>query len=426
VTHRRSFLRHLGGLVGAPAFGTLWKVREAFARELQDVALQQPDPASFAALRDRYMLSPGVTYFNHGSIGTIPRSVHDAQVAYLRVCESNPWLYMWGGEWEEPRERVREKAALILGCDPVEVSFTHNTTEGFNTLARGLSLGPGDEVLFGSLNHAGASLCWHHNAPVKGFTVRQFDFPLLDIPGITVPEILDVYDANISDRTRVLVLPHIDNVVGLLHPVKEITQLARSRGVDIIAVDGAQSVGMLEVNMHDLDVDVYCTSPHKWLQSPKGLGLMYVKRDLLDGISPMWVTWGQQRWNGTARVFEDYGTRNLAEVITLGDAIDFQLSLGAEAKARRYRELWGAFRAAATQTDRVIWRSPESWSMGSSLYALEIRGKPSTDVFESMYSDHGFVFRAFRTPQLNTVRISPNVFNTEEEIERFFALVETL
>jgi hypothetical protein len=61
--------------------------------------------------------------------------------------------------------------------------------------------------------------------------------------------------------------------------------------------------------------------------------------------------------------------------------------------------------------------------MGASLYALEIRGKPSTDVFESMYGDHGFVFRAFRTPQLNTVRISPNVYNTEDEIERFFAVV---
>jgi selenocysteine lyase/cysteine desulfurase len=99
-------------------------------------------------LRDRYLLDPGVTYFNHGSIGTIPRVVQDARSAYLDLCETNPWLYMWGGAWEEPRELVRRKAADLLGCDAVELAFTHNTTEGFNTLAGGLALGPGDQVLF--------------------------------------------------------------------------------------------------------------------------------------------------------------------------------------------------------------------------------------------------------------------------------------
>jgi len=426
MTQRRSFLKQMGTIAGATAFGGLIDAQRAFAKELQALPSSAGQASRFAHLRDRYMLDPDVVYFNHASIGTIPRAVHDAHVRYLKTCESNPWLYMWGGEWEEPRERVREKASVIMGCDSAELSLTHNTTEGFSTLANGMSLGPGDEVLFSSLNHDGASVCWQHNASLKGFTVTRFDFPVLDVPAMTAEEILDIYDRNISSSTRVLVLPHIDNVLGLLHPVREITRLARSKGVEVVAVDGAQAVGMLDVNMRDLEADVYCTSPHKWLQSPKGLGLMYVRRELQDSIHPMWVTWGQRRWAGTARVFEDYGTRNLPGLLTLGDAIDFQRRLGSEAKVQRYKDLWQQFRTAAGRSDRVIWRSPEKWELSASLFALEVRGVQSADLFERMYRDHGFVFRAFNTQGLNTVRISPNVYDTEDEIEKFFEAVDEM
>ena len=426
MSHRRTFLKQMVSVAGAAGLGGLWAIREAFAEELRGVALADRGRLSHVSLRDRYLLNPDVTYLNHASIGTTPRMVHDAHVGYLRVCETNPWLHMWGGEWEEPRERVRERAAEVLGCAPAEVSLTHNTTEGFSTLANGLALGAGDEVLFSSLNHDGASVCWLHNASVKGYTVRQFDFPVLQVPRMTVDDVLDVYDRHISGKTRVLVLPHIDNVVGLLHPVKEITALARSKGVELVAIDGAQSVGMLEVNVHDLGVDIYCASPHKWLQAPKGLGLMYVRGEVQDVIRPMWVTWGQQRWKGTARIFEDYGTRNLPALLALGDAIDFQQVLGTEAKEVRYRELWRQFRSAAENSAAVVWRSPESWHMSSSLYALEIRDRESREVFASMFRDHGFVFRAFRTQGLNTVRISPNVINTEDEIGRFFEVVASI
>ncbi|UCD24214.1 MAG: aminotransferase class V-fold PLP-dependent enzyme, partial [Gemmatimonadota bacterium] len=269
-------------------------------------------------------------------------------------------------------------------------------------------------------------VCWYHNAAIKGFTVKEFEFPVLDVPNMSVDDVLDLYDQNISSNTRVVVFPHIDNVVGLVHPVKELAQLARDRGVEIVTVDGAQSVGMLELNVSDMGVDLYCTSPHKWIQSPKGLGLMYMSQQLQDAVPPMWVTWGQARWRGSIRRFEDYGTRNLPELLALGDAIDFQLSLGTRAKLERYRYLWEFFRAATRESDHVLWRSPESWSMSASLFAVEVKDKVSTEVSDSMYRAHGYVFRPFRTQGLNTLRISPNVYNTEEEIERFFALTARL
>jgi len=424
MTHRRVFLKQLAAIAGASGLGRLQAIDLASTEELARDA--NSDDAGLASLRDRYLLSPDIIYLNHGSIGTIPRVVMEARSAYLDLCETNPWLYMWGGAWEEPREAVRASSAALLGCQATEVSFTHNTTEGFNTLAGGLALGPGDEVLFSSLSHAGAAICWHHYAETRGFVVRTFDFPILDIPNMTADDVLNAYDRNITPATRVLVFPHVDNIVGLRYPVKELAALAKSKGVEIVAVDGAQTVGMIEVDTGELGVDVYCTSSHKWLQAPKGLGLMYVRQDLQDDIRPIWVTWGQDRWRGTARIFEDYGTRNLAEVLSLGDAIEFQNSLGAEAKESRYRELWETFRAATEESDRVTWRSPTTWEMSASLYAIEIGDIASQAAFNHMYEKHGFVFRPFAAQGLNTVRISPNIYNTDEEIERFFAVAEAL
>jgi selenocysteine lyase/cysteine desulfurase len=100
--------------------------------------------------------------------------------------------------------------------------------------------------------------------------------------------------------------------------------------------------------------------------------------------------------------------------------------LGASKKVGRYRQLWETFRAATLASSHVAWRSPQTWDLSASLFAVEIRGKNSTEVFQTMYRDHGFVFRPFRTQSLNTLRISPNVYNTEEEIARFFELTAAL
>jgi isopenicillin-N epimerase len=425
MTDRRQFVRSLAaGAAAGPALALLGPFRQAFARDLSGVDLASYTARSFAQLRSAYMLDPDVTYLNHASIGTMPAAVFEARARYLEVCERNPWLYMWGGVWEEPREEARAKAAALLGCRPREVTFTHNTTEAFNVLAHGLPLGSGDEVLFSSLNHDGASACWRHMAPVRGFTVKQFVFPVLDVPAMTEAAILNRYDEQITPNTRVLVFPHIDNMVGLRHPVRALADLAHGKGVEFVAVDAAQTVGMIDVDLGAMHVDVFATSPHKWLQAPKGLGLMYVSDAARDSIRPMWVTWGQTRpgWQGTGRLFEDYGTRNLAEVLTLGDAIDFQAAMPAQERERRLRELWAYTRRRAMEHPRADWRSPHSWEQSGSLYAVEIRDKNIAEVSQWMFEEHGVVFRPFRNEELNTARISPNVFTTEEEIERFIRL----
>ena len=414
---RREFMRKIAS--SAAFFTAVSSIQSAYADKLAG----DDKKNQFGAMRDDYLLAPEITYFNHGSIGTIPKIVHEAHVEYLRLCETNPWYYMWSDPWKEILTATREKAGAFLGVEAGEIAFTHNTTEGFNLLANGLPLGKNDEVLFSTLNHSGASKCWFHHGASRGYRVRQFEFPIQEIPNLNQRDVIDLYAAQISENTRILVIPHVDNLVGLRYPVKELTAMARGKGVKFIAVDGAQSVGMLPVNIAELGVDFYAMSPHKWLQSPKGTGMLYIRKTVQEELKPMWVTWGQKTWEGSVRIFEDYGTRNLAEALTLGNAIDFQQQLDIEKTTERRMKLRAYFRQAVENSANLSWHSSKTEDLDASLFSIKANNRDSKTVFQSLFPEHGFVFRAFSLEYWNTMRISPNFFNTTDEIDRFVRLL---
>jgi len=420
---RRRFLTQLlattGGLaVAGPA-------EAAFAglpRILPQLSLGDGSQEALAALRAEYLLDAGLLYVNHASIGTVPREVVEAHAAALRLCETNPWLYMWGGEWEEPRELVRQALGRLLGAPADSIAITHNTTEGFNQLAAGLDLGPGDEVLFTELNHSGASVCWDHWSERRGFSVRRIPFPVEDAPGMSPTEIARVHLDAIRPETRVLVFPHIDNRIGVRHPLRLIAEGAHARGVEVVAVDGAQSAGMIPCDLEASGVDAFAGSPHKWIQSPKGLGLFYMTEGLRERLEPTWVTWGQSQWDGSVRRFEDYGTRNLAAVVALGDALDVQEGLGADAKLARYRAIHSRLLDAVDATPSLAWRSPRSWEAGSALVAIQVVGRASSSLGSTLFEDHGVVLRAFGS-RPDALRISPNVATSDAELDRLVGLL---
>ncbi len=410
---RRQFLRQ-----AVVAGAALLAAQRAFGAGLARLELPQRVAGDFRRLRGEYRLDKSVTYLNHGSIGTVPRAVHEAHARYLKLCESNPWLYMWGDGWAEPLEEARRRAAWQLRCATDEVAFTHNTTEAFNLLAHGLPLGPGDEVVFSSLNHPTATGAWHHMAAQRGFSAKPFDFPVTETPLLTPERIVEIYAAHITPQTRVLVFPHIDNTVGVRYPVAAMVRMAHEKGVEFVAVDGAQAIGAIPVDVPATGAEIYATSPHKWLQAPKGTGLLYVRKDVQEKVRPMWVSSGRRPVT-SARSYEDYNTRDIAIVLALGDAIAFQAQFAPEAREARLRELW-AFTRAQAEKAGVTWRSPNDWEVSSAVMAVDSPGLDSRELEKRLYHEHGVVTRGFRTLGLNSIRLSPNVFTREEEIAKYF------
>jgi isopenicillin-N epimerase len=409
---RRDFLSG-SGLGLAALLGDRSSFSDALSR-LESLRLSH----SASALADEYLLDPATLYLNHGSIGTIPRAVMDEYVRLLRLCETNPHVHMWTDVWSEAVSRTRTLAAGLLHCEADEVALTHNTTEGFNVLAQGLPLGAGDEVLFSSLNHPSATEAWKYYGPRRGFTVRQFRIPLDDITGLSVDDVVAMHEREIRPATKVLVFPHVDNIVGLRHPTRALTAMARRRGVRFVAVDLAQSLAMVPVNVAEEDADFYAASPHKWVQAPKESGLLVVRRRVREQLDPMWVKRQRSTMPKTAEVFEDYSTRNLPAVLALGDAIQFQQRLGEREKEARLLEIMGWFRERVDATRSLAWKSVRHPALASSLFAVGIRSGDARDVERKLASEHRIVVRPF-APPLNHLRVSPNLINTRADAERF-------
>lgn len=411
MTGRREFLKT--GTAAAAALAALAGAREHFFQALAETT---PGPAT----ADAYLLDPGVNYLNHGSIGTIPRLVHEAHLRYLRVMETNPWLYMWSEPWTEPTEEVRRRAADLMGVAPGEMALTHNTTEAFNLLAHGLPLGPGDEVLYSSLNHPGASHPWTHMAPVRGFSVRRFDFPVEELAGMSEAEVVEIHLREIRPETRVMVFPHVDNLVGLRHPVTALARGAKSAGVEVVAVDGAQSLSMIPVDLRDSGVDVYAGSPHKWVQAPKGMGVAYLAAHLQERLHPMWVSSGRPGAVGTVRQFEDYGTRNRPAVLTLGSALAFQERMRPAVKEAVHRDWWERIRERVEASSRLRWCSPTGWELSAALYTVEVQDRSAFQVADELWDQHQVTVRPIRIHGVEGLRLSPNHHTAPAEVEAFF------
>ena len=415
-TSRRDFLKTLATGSTVSVLSMLTPIEAVFQEKLTNTF-----PNNKLPTKNDYTLSKGVKYLNHGSIGTIPKIVQEAHQNYLSVCESNPWFYMWSGEWDQPVQKVREKTADFLNADSDEISFPHNTTEVYNLLALGLPLSTNDEVLFCTLNHSGASIPFHIHSKKKGFKVKVFDIPTDNLASLNKQEILKLYDQNINSNTKLVVIPHIDNTFGLRQPVKEITELARSKGVKYISIDTAQTMGMISIDVKDLDIDVIGTSAHKWLQAPKGVSVAYFSKKIQSDLDPMWVTWGQERWKDSARKYEDYGTRNLPEVLTLGHAIDFQNMINEKDKNDYLKALWEHAQKLTKENPKTVWRSPTDWELSGSLFVVEIKNTKTSEFAKHVFETQGFVFRPFDAH--STIRISPNLFNTKAELDQLFSLI---
>jgi len=406
---RREFLSVSAGL------GALLAARREAGAALDRLAEERVELGP--PLRGAYDLNPGVVYLNHASIGTTPRAVRAAQSRLLGLTETNPWLHVWGGALEEQAERARGAAAEFIGAATDELAIMRTTTEAMHLLASGLPFERGDEVLFSSLNHIGAGACFRRWGESRGYSVREFDFPTLDAPGLTPEDVVRLHIEQIRDETRLLVLPYADNMIGMLHPVRAIARAARERGVEWIAVDAAQTVGMLPVDVEALGVDYLACSAHKWAQSPKVFGLLHMRREHIGRVRPMFVTWGQAQWRGSARMYEDYGTRDLASIIAMGDAFDFQRSLGIERTAEHRMRLRARVRERVDATPGLVWRSPREASLASAVALVGLEGRDADNAAETLFGEHGVVCRPFSGRGLNALRLSFNAANGDDDLD---------
>jgi isopenicillin-N epimerase len=273
-------------------------------------------------LKELFLLNPNIHYLNHGSFGACPKPIFDDYLQWQRELEAEPAQFI---QVNGPRylEKARKALGDYIGCDKNDVVFTTNPTYAINIIAKSFGLKPGDEILSTNLEYGALDRTWEYYCEKSGATyVRQ----PITLPLTSKAYFIEEFFKGLSAKTKAVFISQITSSTGLIFPVKEICEIAKSKGLFTI-VDGAHVPGHIQLNLAELKADVYTGACHKWMLTPKGSSFLYVKPDHQQRFEPLIISWGYKSDNPSSSRFLDYhqfnGTRDFSAFLTIPKAIEF-------------------------------------------------------------------------------------------------------
>lgn len=366
-------------------------------------------------IRKNFSLEYTRAFMNCATLGPSPQSVNQRIIEVMQYMSST-------GEMSHELGEVRQRIAQFVGVNTDEIVLTKNTTEGINIIANGLNLKKGDEIILTNHEHVGNGVPW-----LNRYQYNHLKIKVLDING-SDDEILTRLKKLLSSKTKVIAVPHITCTTGRLLPIKAICKIAQSKGIST-CIDGAHGVGMLNLNLHDLGCDFYATCCHKWLLGTKGTGFLFIKKDQLNKVRPLFVGanthtgWDITPQNvylnaskATAERF-DYGTYNYASWAGVAAAIDFMESIGKDVVENRIKQLnqylLNNLLEIGAQKIQIL--NPTEGVALTGIMGFKILNKDSHTFYENVFQHYRLRF--VPESQLNSIRVSTHVFNTFEEID---------
>jgi isopenicillin-N epimerase len=412
---RRNFLSSslaLGASLALPR--SLWADLASLPSKLPDRSLYDSnEDAYWSELRKQFLIPADEVYLNNGTVGSSPapvlRAIFDGYEACEKLNEADPEDYpIWGyASWNQ----FRDPLASFLGCDRDEIALLRNATEANSFIANGIDLKAGDEVLMTDQEHPGGEMPWQLRAKRYGIVVKKIMLPK---PVENPAQVLNLFNDAITPRTRILFFSHISTFTGVVLPAKELSALARSKGI-LSAVDGAHVPGMMRLNLHELGCDMYSSSPHKWLQAPKGSGFLYVRNEMIDRL---WNTIATEGWDDKkirAERFQRIGSSNVPALWGLRASIQLANDIGLDRIERRHRQLCDYILAAMAKRGAVSWTSPDA-TMRCAIATVNVPPLPRMELENWMWKEKKIRIRGGDPHKL---RLSTPYYLSRQDIDRF-------
>lgn len=414
---RRRFLASTvtGGLVAGLALK-----HDLFA-QLEQIPSALPDSNKFAAnedaywaeLRKQFLIPADEVYLNNGTVGSSPapvlRAVFDGYYASEKLNEADPEDYpIWGyASWNQFRDPLAE----FVGCKRDEIALLRNATEANSYIANGLDMKPGDEVLMTDQEHPGGESPWEVKAKRYGVVIKKVTLPK---PVQNAAQVLNLFNDAITPRTRVMFFSHISTITGVVLPAKELCALARSKGI-LSAVDGAHVPGMMRFNVHDIGCDMYSSSPHKWLQAPKGSGFLYVRDEVIDRL---WNTIATEGWDEPkirAERFQRIGSSNVPALCGLRASIKLANDIGLDRIEKRHRTQADYLLAEMQKRGAESWTSPDP-ALRCGIVTVNVPPLNRMDLENWLWKTHKIRIRGGEPHKL---RLSTPYYVERKDIDRF-------
>lgn len=385
-------------------------------------------------MRPEWPLEPRVTYLNHGTVGVTPRRILAAQQAIRDEIERRPSDYLLReltsivvGRPRPDKPRMRQAADVVaefLGARGDDLVFVDNATTGANAVLRSFPLEPGEEILVTDLGYGGVTQAAAFAARERRGVLRTAVTPY---PVRSSAELVDAVVSAIGPKTRLAVIDHITSQSALILPVVEIARQCHARGVAVLA-DGAHAPGAISFDIPSLGVDWYVANLHKWMWTPRSSGILWAPPERQKDLHPAVISWGLDQ--GFTAEFDLPGTRDPSAHLAAPAAIAMMRELGV-ADVQRYNHalVWAGARRLAERWN-VQLETPESLvGTMATVVIPESVGRTvdeSLDVRDRLLFEHGIEVQLHSFRDRLHARISAQIYNTMDDIERLAEAVSRL
>ena len=346
-------------------------------------------------MRAGFLLDPGIVYFNHGGYGACSEAVFDEYRRRQLELERDPTDF-FTRRFEDALWEARASLASFVGATANDLVFTPNATSALNAVIRSLRIRPEEEIL--TTKHE------------YGAILRTLGFIRANVVQVEPEELV----ANISIRTRAIVVSHVTSPTALVLPVEEICAAARRAGI-LSIVDGAHVPGHVPLDLSSLGADVYAGTCHKWLCAPKGAGFLWALPEHQDWIEPLVVSWGFHEAAGFGERHGWQGTRDPSAYLAVPKAIEVHGSFDLDAA-----------HALADETERRLapyGLRPLRGVRSPLMRALTVRSADPTRLRGRLYEEHRVEVPVYEWEDATLMRVSIGPYNDESDVERLAVAV---
>ena len=367
-------------------------------------------------MKDIFLLSPDVTFLNHGSYGACPKPVFEKYQFWQRELERQPVQFMVEKVYKH-LETARKKLGELVGCNSGDLIFIPNPTTGFTTVKNCLSFKPGDEILATDHEYGALIRGWNSISRKTGARFIQREIPL---PCTTHGDFTEYFCEGITDKTKVIFISHITSFTAMIFPIHDICRRARERGI-LTIIDGAHVPGHIPINILDIDPDVYIGACHKWLCAPKGSSFLYVRKTFQDNIAPLITSWGDEGCDPSDSSFllenQWQGTRDMSAFLSVTEAIEFQQKNNWSDLTKKCRWLVRETRSRLDEYFDLMHICPNTEEWIGQMASVEINVDDPIKIKNALLKNYSIEVPIFEWKGKTLLRYSINVYNDQQDID---------
>jgi selenocysteine lyase/cysteine desulfurase len=425
MANRRSFLNKIGLLSGAALSANIFQ--PAWSRNLKS-ALKNAEnvaPGDLATddefwyyVQQSYTISSGFINLNNGGVSPAPKVVADAMKRYYDISNEAPSYFMWR-VIDQGREPLRKNLAQLAGCDKEEIAMLRNASEALEAVIFGIELKAGDEVVLAKQDYPNMIGAWKQREKREGIKLVWIN---LELPSEDEKYLVKQYTDAFTDKTKVVQITHMINWIGQKMPVKKIADAAKKKNIEVL-VDGAHTFAQFEFLIPDLNCDYFGTSLHKWLGAPIGTGLLYIRKEKIKNIWPMFGAGEKEEDN--IRKFEHLGTRPFFIEEAIDKAIDFFDMIGAKRKEERLLYLKNYWMEKVQHIPKVQIHTSLKKEFGCAIGLVSVEGKKPAELDSYLWANYKIHTVGIDWENIHGVRVTPNVYTTTKNLDRLVEGIES-